>query len=429
MKYKGSIQVFITLSFLLIFSNLEAKPFHVGAYYQNYSQHFTPTAGRPPFSPEKIDPGMITELYFAFACIGYITKAIDPENPRLTGDFTIQPTEPNDHTTLYPAVIALKKRSPSLKVMLSIGGWNLNNPADPNLGQYTYQIFSQMISSKENRKQFIDSAISIAHQYGFDGIDIDWEYPGDLTRGSNETDLNLFEEFLHECSTAFKAANPPLLLGHAVPAAVPYGLPEKYRNEPKLYFQMIARWAQWLDTINIMAYDYHVPHGNPMITGVNAPLSRDTAPESPYYIAKTLDNYLGNGVPAEKLVLGLPIYGHSFSGVKGAEPGQPYSAPGAPGPYTKEEGLLSYLEISDSLLHHQLEGTFDSVTSTMISYNRDGLWISHDNPKTIELKVKMAKDRGLKGVYFWAIDLDEYYWLPVYPNIRAAKNALSVSSF
>lgn len=427
MTYKNSIQIFTFL--ILILSNVEAKPLRIGAYYQNQSQHFTPTAGRPPFSPEKIDPELITDLYFAFACIGYITKAIDPENPRLTGDYTIQPTEPNDQTVLYPKVMTLKKRSPSLKVLLSIGGWNMNSPADPNLGQFTYQIFSQMVSSKEHRKQFINSAISTAHQYGFDGIDIDWEYPGDLNRGSNEEDLGQFEQFLQECSAAFRAATPPLLLGHAVPAAVPYGLPEKYRNDPKLYFQMVARWAQWLDTLNIMAYDYHVPHGTPMITGVNAPLNRDTAPDSPLYISKTLDNYLSNGVPADKLVLGLPIYGRTYSGVKGDMPGQPYSAPGGPGPYTNEAGLMSYLEISDSLLHHQLKDRYDPVTSTMISYSRDGLWISHDNPKTIELKVKMAKDRGLKGVYFWAIDLDEYYWLPTYPNIRAARKALSVSGF
>jgi len=123
------------------------------------------------------------------------------------------------------------------------------------MGQYTYKLFSQMVGSQASRTQFIDSAIGYAKQYGFNGIDLDWEYPGDLTRGGTAEDFANFVQFLKEAYPAFQSAG--LLLTYASAAIVPTGVPASYQENPSSYFQWLAECAPFLDRFNVMAYDYH----------------------------------------------------------------------------------------------------------------------------------------------------------------------------
>ena len=285
-----------------------------------------------------------------------------------------------------------------------------------------------MVSTPANRKQFIDSAIAYAHKYDFDGIDIDWEYPGDSTRGGSIDDFSNFIELLNECSTAFKAAQPPLYLSYAAPPYVPVGLPKQYQNDHSLYFKWLAQCSTYLDRLNVMAYDYHGPFDIPKITGANAPLNRDTNPESNYYIAKTLENCLNNNIPANKIILGMPTFGHSFAGVTGLNPenngpGKPFQFAGEPGPATQQKGFLAYFEIADIISQKQLTLGIDNITNTAYGYHISSeKWISFDVPSTIQLKAEMALNKDLMGVIFWAVDMDEYQWEPKYPNIRSAWN-------
>ena len=77
----------------------------------------------------------------------------------------------------------MKLRDPELKVMIAVGGWN--NGGGP---------FSQMASSAATRKTFIDSALELIDKYNFDGLDLDWEYPG--LRGGNPTDKENFNRLI-----------------------------------------------------------------------------------------------------------------------------------------------------------------------------------------------------------------------------------------
>jgi chitinase len=397
----------------------------VGGYYENWSQYRPGVGGRPVFFPNLIDPTILTDLYFAFGVFGFVTRSIDPNNPHLTGDYTIQPVEWNDQSVLYPQCMALKTINPNLHVHLSIGGWSFNDPSDP-MGSKTYHLFSQMVSSSANRQEFINSAIAYAHQYGFDGIDIDWEYPGDTTRGGSPADFENFITFLSECSIAFKAATPPLSLTYTPSAIVPTGISQS----PSTYFSWLARCAPYLDMLNIMAYDYHGPFDNPQLTGVNAPLNRDTNPSSNLYVAKTLENYLTYGVPADKMILGLPTYGHTYGGVSDLTPtdngpGKPFTKPGDAGPATLTPGFLAYFEISDMIAEKRFVFGTDTLTNTAYGYNLDDRqWASFDTPETIQLKAKEALNNNLKGVMVWAVDDDEYAWGAKYPNTRSAYNVM-----
>lgn len=405
----------------------------VAAYFENWAQYRTGQNGRAPFYPNMVDPTILTDLYYAFALFGFVTRSVDPSYPHLTGDYSLQPIEWNDESTMFPQIQALKKLNPNLKTHLSIGGWSFNDPNDVNcIGTHTYRLFSDMVANPQNRSQFIKSAVSYAHKHGFDGLDIDWEYPGDLTRGGRPEDFDHFPIFIKELSEACHSATPKLLLSIASPAAVPGGAPRQYHENPALYFQWLAKCAQHLDRLNLMCYDYHGAFDtNPQVTGVNAPLNRDTNPASTFYIAQTLKYYLDNGIPANKIVLGMPTYGRSFGGVSGMSPtdhgpGKKFQTAGAAGPETRNPGILAYFEIADMLTKGQLTMGFDPITDTAYGYNLSTReWVSFDTPQTLALKAQMIKKHNLSGAMFWAVDTDEYVWGTTYPLIRSVHNVLN----
>lgn len=180
-----------------------AAPKHIVGYFENWAQ-YRPHGGK--FLPNQINPKQFTDIIYAFAYFGFVDRSVDPSNPHLTGDYSIQPVEWNDQSTLYPAFQALKQQNPNLKTLYSIGGWGFNSPDDPmGYGKYTYRLFSKMASTEAGRQEFIHSAIRYAHQYNFNGIDIDWEYPGDPARGGTEADMQNYTTLLKEFRDAINA--------------------------------------------------------------------------------------------------------------------------------------------------------------------------------------------------------------------------------
>ena len=239
-------------------------------YFENWAQ-YRQSGGK--FMPSQVNPGQFTHINFAFGLFGFVTWSVDPTEARAgpqryTGDYTIQPVEWNDETVLYPAVQALKQQNAPLKTLLSIGGWSMNSGDDmPNSGNphpygpYTYQLFSKMAADPRGRTQFIGSAIAYAQKYGFDGIDIDWEYPGYISRGGDPNDLANLLALVQE----FRAtAGPGFLLTMAAPAIVPTGLPQTYHDNPNSFFQWLQQCSQSLDWLNIMSYDYHGAFDDPV---------------------------------------------------------------------------------------------------------------------------------------------------------------------
>ncbi|CRX38109.1 glycosyl hydrolase family 18 protein [Estrella lausannensis] len=412
---------FFSALFLLMPLSVSAEPI-VAAYYENYA-HYRPSGQRPMFSAALVDPKILDELHIAFAYFGYATPSANPEKAGLTGNFKIQPTEPDDIGVLYPSLSKLKQQAPQLKLYLTIGGWSFNNPDAP-----TKSLFSEMVSRPESRREFIASCIDYAHRFDFNGIDIDWEYPGDPARGGSSLDFENFIQFLKECRDSFASSSPTLSLSCAFPAHPPFGLKE---SEQKQFYRFAAECSKYLDHLTVMAYDYHGPFENSKLTGVNAPLNRDTDPLSPFFIRATLDNYLQGGVQSEKILLGIPTFGRSFGDVsdltpESAGPGKPFEKPGLPGPATRQPGLLAYFEISDMILEKSLISRPDALTSTVYGFNpQTKLWVSFDSPASTALKAELARAYRLKGIIFWSINMDEYTGKESYPNIRSGRAALA----
>jgi hypothetical protein len=264
------------------------------------------------------------------------------------------------------------------------------------------------------RTQFIGSAIAYAQQYGFDGVDIDWEYPGYISRGGDPNDLANFLALVQE----FRAtAGHSFLLTMAAPAIVPTGLPQTYHDNPSSFFQWLQQCSQSLDWLNIMSYDYHGAFDDPVKigTGVNSPLAQDSTQNGPFSIKQTVEAYRAAGIAADKMVLGLPTYGRSYivanpsQIASNSSYGQQFNSAGPAGPATQVPGVLAYYEIMQQIAAGSLTQQWDNATLTPYAYNAtSGEWVSYDNEESLGYKTAYVNAMGLGGAMVWSIDNDDF---------------------
>lgn len=180
-------------------------------YYTNWAQYRTPAGGVYKFFPENVDASKLTHVIYAFAKVA----------PSPT--FEVQPFEWNDVLDYTDGMYKrfhdhVRAQNPSIKTLIAVGGWNFN------FFDATKHIFSNMASTAANRARFIANAIAYCRTHGFDGFDMDWEYPGVYAQGGNWQDKANFALLMQEFRAAINAevlqpGQSRLLLTIAVAAA------------------------------------------------------------------------------------------------------------------------------------------------------------------------------------------------------------------
>lgn len=288
-------------------------------------------AGNPSDTTNQIPADKLNVVNYAFARIvdqgeTYPYKRGDLEGPPGTvvafdywadwgksypPDTWADPTRfaPDEFRGNFKEIAKLKAKYPQLKVMISIGGWTLTAP------------FSDMAKDPKRRALFVRSAVNFMSKYGFDGIDIDWEYPV-VRKGTgpdgkdipgDPADTKNYTALMGELRQALDAKgqneNRKFYLSAAVPAA------------PKTFAHIeLGKVAQSVDWFNLMAYDYHGSFdASPPKTGHLASLFPGTSGSVPdpfgpddFNTDAAVKAYLAAGVPPQKIIMGVPAYGRSF---------------------------------------------------------------------------------------------------------------------
>ena len=247
----------------------------------------------------------------------------------------------------FKQIVALKKQSPELKVLLSIGGWGSGR-------------FSEMAADENNRLSFAKDCQRIVQEYGLDGIDIDWEYPTSSAANisSSPDDTDNFTLLMRDIR---QAIGKDKLLTMASVASAQYVNFRDILND--------------IDFVNIMSYDM-----------ANAPRHHSTLYRASISGRLTCDDavkaHIEAGVPAERLVMGMPFYGRGGK-------------------------LLSNRDFRDIDLNGEYTEHWNDTAKVPYLTNKDGIMVlGFDNVRSLAIKCEYILEKGLLGGMYWEYAAD-----------------------
>ena len=354
----------------------KAKPYHVIGY----------VAGWKAINPKQIPAEKLTHINYAFADVldGVVTHIGDRKEK---------------DSLNFLALHSLKERNPDLKILVSIGGWTNSKG------------FSDAVLTPAGIQKMTVSGIEFLKKFQLDGLDFDWEYPA--LQGDNnpvrpedrENFVSMLRSFREALDSVGKQDGKHYL------STIASGGFRKY-----LELNNMAEAQQYLDFINIMAYDFYT--AGDQFTGHHANLfPSGTKGRS---ASTAVEEHIEFGVPANKIVLGVPFYGRMW---KEVDPkGNGLSQPGKFNMGLPYHQVYALSKNSDYSRHWD-----EKAGAPYLFSKKDSTWITYEDPESLSLKMNYVKEKGLAGAMFWELSEDNTGTLlnslfaDLYPKINSEK--------
>ncbi|CAF1127559.1 unnamed protein product, partial [Didymodactylos carnosus] len=337
----------------------------MGDYIRTYQR-----PGSGSMIPEDIDPCLCTHIIYAFSEMD--KNQLTPTEKYDTDD------KENELPGFFERFNQWKEVNKHLRTLLAVGGWEMG-----------MKDFSAMVKQDKNIKKFVDTTIKYLRHHKFDGLDLDFEYPGVDWRGSEPEDKKKFTKLCQMLFEGFKkeaeeTGNERLLLTAAVSGA-------KVNIDKAYEIDLITPYLDWY---HLMTYDYH---GNwDTNAGHHSALNGKESSDQ-MHIDFTVKYYEKLGVPKEKLLIGLATYG------RGDTPAMPYTG------FKGENGFISYYEACTQITCEKFKETWDQkqlIPFAAGQYNQPKF--GFDNVRSMKYKANYIKQMNLGGAFFWTIDNDDF---------------------
>ncbi|KAI1345175.1 glycoside hydrolase superfamily [Xylariaceae sp. FL0016] len=326
------------------------------------------------FRPQELPVSELTHVLYAFGDIT-LNGTVVSSDPKAD----VETRYALDHSpwdfgkNAYGAVKQMfihKKRNRNLKVLLSIGGWNYSPK------------FAAATATAMGRQNFAKSAVKLVTDWGFDGIDVDWEYP------TNDAEKENLVQLLAACRKEFDnySFRHKLWYHFLITVASPASA-INYR-----YMDLTAM-DKYLDMWHLMAYDYSGSWDTTTAHQANVFADAANALATKFSTDNAVSEYESKGISAAKIIVGLPLYGRSFEATAGL--GQNYTGVGEGGP---QPGVWLYKDLPKK----GAQALYDNVAKATYSYDAATReLISYDDVRSTVYKAQWLAGRHLGGAYFW----------------------------
>lgn len=349
-------------------TRLNKVPHQVRAgYWFSNSNHYSPVSN--------INSSLYTHLY-------YYSLFLDDTHSQVA----LPPSEQLPLLATFSTTV--KAKNPSLKTLLSIA-------TDDSQTDLSNAAFSSMAADQTLRRSFINSTIELARTNAFDGLDLAWQFPSSSSDMANlgillaEWRARIYEEAQNSSS--------PLLL-----TATMYFSNHLFDGPADNLDYPMEAISDNLDWANALCFGYHK---NTDVTAPDAPLYDKASHFSTSY---GITSWLVAGIPACKLVMGMPLYGRSWflKNKMKNDPGAPVVAMGPKQKMSNQTGVMAYFEIKEILKDPGAVFLYDNQTVSAY-FQSGGLWVSFDSLEVVEVKIEFALQNRLLGYFLWPISFDD----------------------
>jgi chitinase len=326
---------------------------------------------------DALAPGRVTHLLYAFLHLcGPGVRPEDVAGCKAQPDFSIAPNEA--HARFHTAFERLKARDPKVQVLASLGGWGGSDP------------FFHLAATSAGRAALVHTGLDFLRENpGFDGLDIDWEHPGN-NGAANGVQLGspadgahyvaLMRELRAGLDGLTRETGRRYLLSAAINA-----------SRTQMQRMPMGEAAKSMDLVFLMSYDFYGPWSTH--AGHHAALRSSARGDDS--LAAAVANLRSAGVPAAKLVGGVAMYARGFEGVT---PDGRYS-----GLYPAPKGEITYRELGTLA---GLKPVFDKRTQSWALVGDRGRFVGYDDPRAVRAKRRFAVQQGLAGLFAWELSQD-----------------------